>query len=293
MDEDLQRDLRVSCDRLFDAVAQHLLVTHKALRELEAARFTSLNPEAQAEQYASVSSRARACLPALTRAFRTVCVCVWLCVAVCGCVCVCWLCVRRYATKKAEFDLVYKSAETLADALDRQMPELKEDSDVTRLAVGVRGAACGADALHAQADARVGAACVPVWLCVHHGRASRCGIVVMRGSEPWVRSTMRRRGLSTRTTPVRTRWLSMCDSCPCSTWWCNPRTGGSPVCAHSPCGCRCLLCGAVPGTQTCEPCSLRCTLKEPPPRRLRRSCPTKPLQPSLPRTPSTQPRHRP
>ena len=85
MDEDLQRDLRVSCDRLFDAVAQHLLVTHKALRELEAARFTSLNPEAQAEQYASVSARARACLQALTGAFRTVCVCV----AVCGCV---WLC---------------------------------------------------------------------------------------------------------------------------------------------------------------------------------------------------------
>lgn len=45
----------------------------------------------------------------------------------------------RYAERKALLDQIHKSATTLAEALDRKMPTLREDDDVTRLEVGVRG----------------------------------------------------------------------------------------------------------------------------------------------------------
>lgn len=49
MEEEQHAELREQADRYFDAVAQHLVVTHKSLRELEASRFTAANPEQQAE----------------------------------------------------------------------------------------------------------------------------------------------------------------------------------------------------------------------------------------------------
>ena len=51
MEEEQHAELREQADRYFDAIAQHLVVTHKSLRELEASRFTAANPEQQAELY--------------------------------------------------------------------------------------------------------------------------------------------------------------------------------------------------------------------------------------------------
>ena len=51
MDEDIHKGLRKATDRYFDCLCQHIVNTHKALRELEASRFNAANPEQQAELY--------------------------------------------------------------------------------------------------------------------------------------------------------------------------------------------------------------------------------------------------